>query len=525
MAVLDLHSATGSEFQAADVCVVGAGAAGISLAVELDRLGKRVLVLEGGGAQLEPSSQALYQAESIGHPHAGARIGRFRTYGGTTTKWAGQLLEFDPSSFARRPWIAGSGWPISKRDLAPYYARALELEGMTGVERDDSQVWEALGHRQPKLSPDLESYFTRWIRERDFTKLHGPRIERTSRVMVYLHANATDLVLDPDGRRVTGIRCRTLNGTEHEFVAGSFVLCLGGIETVRFLLQPHRNPWSKHPMLGRHFQDHPLAVSGVIAVKDDRLFQRYFANAWVNGWKYHPRFRPTLDVKRRESLLDSTVAPFAPEDERTLRIKELARSLLSRRGRIGLRPRGLRDFMLELPALSRYGWHLKRHGRIYMDPEAPPVLGVQCEQEPLGQSCLKLTSDRDALGMLRVAVDWRVSELELRTLARCTEITCAALAARGIATVTPHAKLGAENAAFAEQCHDVSHHMGGARMAQAPTEGVVDPNLRLWGTENAYVCSAAVFPTSGTSNPTHTIIALAIRLADELGSKAPAHGG
>ena len=58
--------------------------------------------------------------------------------------------------------------------------------------------------------------------------------------------------------------------------------------------------------------------------------------------------------------------------------------------------------------------------------------------------------------------------------------------------------------------------MGGMRMAVAPTDGVVTPDLLLHGTRNVYICSGAVFPTSGFSNPTHTVLALAMRLADRL---------
>src|ERR1700722_19762566 len=124
----------------ANVCIVGAGAAGILLAVELLRLGKSGTLLEGGGQEIEEASQDPYRSEVVGLPHAGVHIGRFRAKGGTTTRWGGQILEFDEADFKKRDWVAGSGWPFKRSELTRYYARAMELEGLGGALRNDDDV-------------------------------------------------------------------------------------------------------------------------------------------------------------------------------------------------------------------------------------------------------------------------------------------------------------------------------------------------------------------------------------------------
>ncbi len=135
----------------ADVCIVGAGAAGIVLAVELVRKGKRVLLLEGGGAEIEEAAQETYRSEVVGHPYSGVHLGRFRAKGGSTTMWGGQILELDEADFVERPWIPGSGWPFPKSVLAPYYERSLEMVGLRGVIRNDDAVWREIGEKPPQF--------------------------------------------------------------------------------------------------------------------------------------------------------------------------------------------------------------------------------------------------------------------------------------------------------------------------------------------------------------------------------------
>ena len=139
---------------------------------------------------------------------------------------------------------------------------------------------------------------------------------------------------------------------------------------------------------------------------------------------------------------------------------------------------------------------------------------MHCEQEPKGRSNISLAHDRDQLGLLRTRLAWHVSATELHTIRTFVDIAGAALA--GVARVLPEAALLAGEEGAVASCVDSFHHMGGMRMDRSAEHGVTDPDLRLHGTLNVNVCSTAVFPTSGFSNPTHTLIALAIRLAERL---------
>jgi choline dehydrogenase-like flavoprotein len=172
-----------------------------------------------------------------------------------------------------------------------------------------------------------------------------------------------------------------------------------------------------------------------------------------------------------------------------------------------------------LPELMRQTWRYKLNKRAYVPSNARVHLRVHCEQEPLGESRISLSEKRDELGLFRATLNWRVSDLELDTMGRFTEIVRKAFGDLDLAIVEPDRDLLEDAASFRPKCDDSNHHMGGVRMSTSAIDGLVDPMLRLHGTRNAYVCSSAVFPTSGFSNPTHTLLALAIRLADNLAAK------
>ena len=258
-----------------DVCIVGAGAAGITLAVELSRLGRRVVLLEGGGPEIEPDSQDLYRSEvSDAHEHRGIHTGRFRVHGGTTRRWGGQILELDALDFDRRDWLPESGWPLSKAELQPFYDRALVLEGLDHVIREDSSVWRTLSKTPPTLA-GMQPYFSRWCPEPDFSRLHRSSLEAPE-ITVWLHANVVEMQ-QQDGA-VRAVHCRTLHGHQAAFQATDFVFCLGSIESTRFFLQPRASglPWNLSGLLGKHFQDHIDCNAAAVEITDRRRFHDIF---------------------------------------------------------------------------------------------------------------------------------------------------------------------------------------------------------------------------------------------------------
>ena len=512
----------------ADVCILGAGAAGITLAVELVRQGQRVLLLESGGSYAEKSQEALNEIERSGQSIKAPHAGRFRVLGGTTTRWGGQISEFDAVDFQQRDWVPGSGWPIEKSALQSYYQRALECEGLLPVLLDDKEVWQRAGMDEPILGEALEAYFTRWCPEPNFARLHRAALDAPN-LCVVLHATACALLLNADTQSIRGVRCRNLQGREQIFTARRYVLCMGMMETINLLLQPLEDgataPWQKNPWLGRGVQSHIDYNAAKVIPMGWKKIERVFPNLYLDGRKYHPKLHATPQWQREEQTLNiaGAISFISLGDVETdmRQLKTTARNLL-RRDWQAFDLRATLPALRRLPMLARLAYHFYVSHRAYWPRNAQYWLRVHCEQEPQGASRITLTAERNALGLYRSHLDWRISLLEWKTIQRFAAQAQQDLQRSGLARLELQPELSEEDGYRSVTFDDSYHWMSGTRMAVDARDGVVDTNLQLHGVRNAYVCSHSVFPGSGYANPVHTLLALALRLADHLTETADA---
>jgi choline dehydrogenase-like flavoprotein len=498
-----------------DFCIVGAGAAGLVLATELIKHGKHVLVLESGGLRRwERRTQALKTSEIVGLPYAGVHSGRFRTLGGTTAVWAGQIMELHDTDFDYRHWVPGSGWPIKKSDLAAGYARAIELEGLGGCLHQDQAIWKELGCASPNLTDELTFEFSRYCPERKFARLFDKTITGHPDLIVLLHTNACELIFAEDGETVTSVRCRTLTGKEAYFAADRFVLCLGGIEASRFLLQPYvAAPWKRSGLVGRHFHDHIHCFGAdLLDAKLDKIWHYGPHKVEINNYFYLPKINLSRVAQERYGVLN--VSGMAEYEDGVYAAMRIAILMLT--GPVSAIK--FRDLINSLPRMPAALWHhvARQTNPKFVLPMSKLKLSVYCEQSPLSESRIALTDKRDPLGLFRSSIEWKVSPEEVETVRRYVQVVQHVFEQRGLARVEPDPDLFHDR--IVDHFVDNFHHMGGTRMASSALEGVVDPNLRLFGTRNAYVCSTSVFPASGFANPTHTLLALAVRLGFHLKS-------
>jgi hypothetical protein len=504
----------GKEF---DVCIVGSGAAGLTLAHQLLRRGHRVLLLEGGGrSRWERKSQALNKSYIGGQTFNGAHSGRFRALGGTTSAWSGQVMELDDLDFRSRDWVEGSSWPIQKSELERFYLQARELEGTDTLLHDDDQVWQCANTEPSPLGEELHISFSRYCPEKKFSRRFADTIDN-QRLIVMLHANVVELIPSHDKRRIQSLRFRTLAGKEACCSAQQIVLCLGGIESSRFLLNQSFAPWNENGLVGCYFQDHIACFTADV----------YDANVNSPKWpygpfklegEYTPKIKLTPGAQKKYGVLNAyAIIDYSDGVFETLRtgIKVIAGPASAV---------GLREFARMTPRVPVTVWHYFKTKRDpnYISPWAKPKLSLVCEQSPLSESRITLSRKRDKLGLLQADITWRISEQEVKTLRTYTAIAKKAFEARGIARVIPDPDLHTDK--IYDKCIDYFHHCGGTKMAARRQDGVVDPDLRLNGVENTYVCSSSVFPCSGVANPTHTIVALAARLAEHLDSTLTTQG-
>ncbi len=526
--LIDLRRIAGEPLHHAETLIVGSGAVGLTMAVELARAGRDVILLEAGTSSVEADSQAYFKSARWRHYRLdGLHLGRFRVLGGTTNFWGGQLVRFDPIVFEERPWVADIGWPIRREELDRFYESSYRILGMDRHLEDD-EVWRRLQITPPAAGDALESFFTAWTPESNLARLFAREINSCKHLHLFTSAPVVALDLDENGRRVTSVVVRAGAAT-HRFSADHVILANGTIEIARLLRLPLADgrsaPWGTNRWLGRGFVDHVDCFGGEVATIDKKRFHDLFDNVFFDKIKYVPKLKLSEKAQRERKLLGISAHFYfnSSMEEHLANAKVLARSLLKGRlpSQLVGNPRELISMArVAFPLIARY----LRHRRMYNLADRGIKLRLTSEQLPLTESAIHLTDQRDDLGMPTIEMDWRIDGRELETMAVFGESIAAHLERHRLAHVTLEPALMARDPRFLERLDDSNHHMGMARMANAAAEGVVDRDLRVFGVSNLYVAGAAVFPTTGFGNPTFTAIALGLRLANSIlhgDSKAP----
>lgn len=520
---VDFQDAGPDALRDADLCIVGAGAAGIALAREFIGRAGRVLLIEGGGASREAATDDLYRATMApgGKPHLGVHEGRARVFGGTTTLWGGQARPLAPIDFEARDWVMDSGWPFSGAELLAYHQRAGAILGLRDVDFDED-LHGVFGVPRPGFDPGIvEHIYSRWAPQPNFAIMYQRALAAAENVCVVRRANVSQLLLAADGSRLEGVELRALGGKTTTVRAKVYVVCAGGIETARLLLASNRTQpagvGNRHDLVGRYFQDH-LSVRWADFVPTDRARIDALFNSFFRGrTKYYPLLAASEAFQRRRRTLNISAAVVmdTPPDSGLEVVRRVFRTARERRWK-DLAGAETARLLTRAPEIVRAAGRILVRRRSYADPRAALYLGSTIEQEPDARSRVTLGAETDALGMPRAVVDWRLTPLVRQTLAAFAEEVSAEFARVGLGRVAPYPWVWQEDGPWAEQMHDVYHHIGTARMHTDPRRGVVDADCRVHGVDNLYLASSAVFPTGGHSNPTFTLLLLCFRLADRL---------
>ena len=534
MTIIDTNSLPdGAELQA-DVCIVGAGAAGITIARQFEATNTRVCLLESGDFKPDERVQALYELDNVGYPMRENFMSRARYFGGSCNLWAGRAMRLSPLDFAKRPWVPGSGWPLSYNDLTGPYEAAEQILGLPPAARfAPLQEAPGLDARERALlhGGDLEPVLIQWgIKPMRFGRVYRSMLRRSRNLTVYLNANVTELMPASSGRVIDHLVVRTLAGKTLTAKARTFVLAGGGLENARLLLVSRsRHPegvGNDHDLVGRYYLDHPRVLFGRIRLTHP-ISLPYLIGLPLADGRVQLGIRLSEACQRQAGLLNSYVS-LEPELSQFAatqygRSVNVAKVVL-RRGhagsRLGFRKVGvaeMRDLIYLLTPreimphfLYRPYAMLKRLVRKTISASHLTVINF-CEQAPDPDSRVTLTRKRDALNMPTLALDWRVGDQERRSLQHLHRALARGVQNAGIGRMEDYAA-DADWGTFT----DASHHMGTTRMSDDPKTGVVDRNCQVHGVANLYVSGSAVFPTVGHANPTLTIVALALRLSEHL---------
>lgn len=519
--LIDLRNITDDRVLQFDVCIAGAGAAGITLASQLADAGISVGLLESGGVEFDALTQLLNEVENVGIPRLPAITRRLRYFGGTTNHWTGKCGRLDSMDMAARDWVPDSGWPITRQDLDPFYDLAEEVLDL-GPLMSGPRLASHFDVPVTRIDESLvEFYSWQLSAPTRFGKKYRALTDSTSKVMVITYANVVDIQTNTSASHVEGLAIRTLNGRQATVKARYYVLACGGIENARLMLASNRvdprGVGNGQDLVGRYFMEHLRSLQLIALEKDPYAIQRIYNTYQRDGRGYLLGLRLSEQVQSKERILNGAFfANYDVEEESaTDAAARLTRDLAGGRWPADLfaSARRIADGLEEVAVNARR--KLFRAGSRNLSRDAS-VLVIETEQAPNRESRVGLSSQLDALGQPLAKVDWRMSELDRHSVLSTIRIVASQLWLSHRARVRLPEPMENALEQWGYNFQDVSHHMGTTRMAGHPAKGVVDKNCRVFGVDNLFISGSSVFPTGGHVNPTMTIVALALRLSDHL---------
>jgi choline dehydrogenase-like flavoprotein len=540
-----LDKSAAADYQA-DLCVIGAGPAGIAIARSFIGTSTTVCLIEGGGLAGEDRSQSLYEGSSVGSTPFDAGTSRMRVFGGSCTLWGGGCIPLADTDLAPRDWVPESGWPLRYADLAPWYDKAREYCRIDPEHAFGPGTFEGPTPRTPlDLDPEAMVNFIFARSPIIFGEAYRDTLAQASNITVLLHANVMELLATDNASAVTEATIGSLDGRRGHVRARHYVLAAGGIENARILLLSDNvashGLGNDHDLVGRYFMDHPSgAIGSIRSEHPDRLTRPYERSIGKIRASVASEIGLSLGAQREHRTLNARVHPFAVEGEVPRGIRAL------RDVRAALRPPTRDEAALVEARLSaalqnapggtaalvmpqnlaisamRLGLHigdviravaLKVGDKPTVKSDRVELVGF-FEQAPNRDSRVTLDDTRDALGLRRVRVDWQLTELDRHTHRVLGALTghrlaqaCAGRFDAAAWTTDPDGP---------SEVRGTAHHMGTTRMAEDATQGVVDTQGKVHGVANLHVAGSSVFPTGGWAFPTFTLIALSLRLADQL---------
>ncbi len=492
-----------------DICIVGAGAAGISMALEWINTPYKVILLEGGGFEYDDKVQELFEGKTTGQRYYPLKSSRLHYFGGTTGHWAGFCSTFDHIDFIKRAWVPQSGWPISRNDLNPFYARAqknLEL----GPYDYSVKYWQKT---DPSLTPLLSDDKVVWNKMWQFSPptrfgdKYRDNIIKAKNIHLYTYANVTDITSNENASEIKEVTVKNHEGKEHKVRAKIFVLACCSIQNARLLLvsnkQAVKGLGNDNDLVGRNFMEHLEINSGELWLEKPNPLKLYGLNYGVT--KARAELAISEEKQIEHKILNGTISltPLA-----------MAKNM-----------KPMIDIWTDDDPRKSLGHLMESFQKVGKEAAKNPhadngksfQLMTRIEQAPNPSSRVTLDIEKDSLGVPRATLHWELTQLEKRSIRKINELLGQQVGREGVGRVKMFDYLQDEkDSSWPSFTGGGWHHMGTTRMSDNPKEGVVDANCKVHGISNLYMAGSSCFTTAGAPNPTLTLTALTLRLSDHL---------
>ncbi|MDB5023400.1 MAG: family oxidoreductase [Mucilaginibacter sp.] len=490
-----------------DICIIGAGAAGISMALEWINTPYRVILLEGGGFEYEAQMQDLYKGKTTGQRYYPLESARLHYFGGTTGHWAGFCAPFDPIDFKKRDWVPHSGWPIQREDLDSFYARAHKNLDLGPYDYHPS-YWKAKDPSLDSLPFNEAVVFNKMWQFSPPTRF-GTKYKETvvhaANIHLYTYANVTNIAANELVSTIKEVTVKNFSGKTHTVKAKYFVMACCAIQNARLLLasnkQLPKGLGNRNDLVGRYFMEHLEIKSAELWLVKPELLKLYA----IDYGKTKARAELAIsEEKQREFQILNGTASFTPLD--------IARKQPAFIDMWTADTAQTKKNMEKFDQAEKKGSSKKGYRSFQ--------LFTRIEQAPNPNSRITLDTEQDALGVPRSILHWELTPLEKRSIRTIYELIGQQLGIASKGRVRLMEYLQAENdKTWPEFTGGGWHHMGTTRMSNDPNLGVVDANCKVHGINNLFIAGSSCYVTAGAPNPTLTLVALALRLSDHIKSR------
>jgi choline dehydrogenase-like flavoprotein len=490
-----------------DICIVGAGTAGISMALDWKDKPYKVILLEGGGLEYDDEVQDLYDGTTSGQRYYPLRSSRLHLFGGTTGHWAGMCAPFDPIDFSKRDWVPNSGWPITLEDLNPYYMRAnakLDLE----EHPYELEYWQKQidGMIPYQLDPDIVWNKMWQFSNSRFNQDRREDILKARNIHLFTYANVTDIKANEAVNTIEEVTIKNHIGKTHTVRAKYFILACGAVQNARMLLasnhQAKAGLGNDKDQVGRYFMEH-LEIDSAELWLTKPLSWKLYKWDWENGTLSRAELAITSEAQTRYQILNGTasLSPLKVAQNMKPRMDVWQNKDPRKSGELTM------DAFREAERKGKEaGAHLKNRAF---------HLQTRVEQAPNPRSRVTLGKEKDALGVRKAHLHWEMTELDKRSMRTMYYILGRQFGVADIGRIKLMDFLQDENDhSWPDYTNGGWHHMGTTRMSSDPATGVVDANCQVFGLSNLFIAGSGCFSTAGAPNPTLTLVALSLRTSD-----------
>ncbi|MEL6857336.1 MAG: FAD-dependent oxidoreductase [Pseudomonadota bacterium] len=522
-----------------DICVVGSGIIGLSIAHFLEANGLRVLMLEAGDRwPTDENIERNFGLLKVEDTHSPIEEASRRALGGNSYQWGGRCVPLDPIDLKERDWIPDSGWPIDYGELEKWHAAAAEFLRV----KNSFEAADLFGDNALINFRDLE----RWMPNSNVIEIYSEWLARSDSVQCILNAPVVGFEFDQEQRIVENVVVKS-GPNQIPIKVNELVIACGGVNTTRLLLNvqkqsPHLFGGMNGP-LGRYYMGHIYGKISTLKLTYASDFSKL--NYTLDG-DHYSRQRISIAPETQEEFrlpqvtftAGNPVVYDAAHKSGTFSMIWLAlvspighkfltgplRKIYVGEGSISIWPHIWN--VVRRPFSTIAGTLAVAKSMFFQKPRTPTIfvenkerayaLYYHAEQTPLPENRISLSEQKDDLGMYRVAVTFECSTREAERIVEAHKLLQKELESTGFGTLEFIDNDAACIASLLRQAKDGLHQIGSTRMSLDPKDGVVNADCKIHDLDNAYIASTSVFPTSGQANPTFAGVALALRLGKHL---------